>query len=134
MQNRTPRPSAPVKPSARQAAKAKLRVINPAAEAPEPEPQPLVADLTGHQGTDYYLVDELLTPKERAVRDKVGRFADEAVIPIINDYWEAGEFPFELVPKLAKLNIAGGTIRGHGCPGLSTVAVGMVGMELSRGD
>src|SRR5205823_12498772 len=54
--------------------------------------------------------------------------------PIINDYWERGEFPFELVPRIASLGIAGGTIKGHGCPGLSPVGVGLVGMELSRGD
>ena len=110
----------------------RLRVL--AREAQEPPPQPLVADVSGPLGTDYYLVDELLTGRERAIRDRVRRFADEAVIPVINDYWERGEFPFELVPKLAELGIAGGGIRGHGCPGLSAVAVGLVGMELARGD
>ena len=38
------------------------------------------------------------------------------------------------MPKLAALNLAGGTIEGYGCPGLSTVATGLVGMELGRGD
>lgn len=84
--------------------------------------------------TDYYLMDELLTPEERALRDKVRRFGDEEVVPIINDYWERAEFPFELIPKLARLNIAGGTIQGYGCPGMSTVALGLVAMEMSRTD
>jgi glutaryl-CoA dehydrogenase len=109
-----------------------LKVIS--GKAREPKPQPLIADTSDNLGTDYYLVDELLKPRERAIRDKVRRFADEAVIPIINDYWERGEFPFELVPRLAKLGIAGGTIKGYGCPGMTPVAVGLVGMELSRGD
>ena len=56
------------------------------------------------------------------------------MIPIINDYWEQAEFPFELIPKLARLGIAGGTIRGYGWPEMSPVAAGLVGMELSRGD
>jgi glutaryl-CoA dehydrogenase len=86
------------------------------------------------QALDFYLFDELLTEEERDIRDRVRAFCDEEVTPIINPYWERGEFPFELVPKLAKLNIAGGPIKGYGCPGMSSVAAGLIGMELSRGD
>jgi glutaryl-CoA dehydrogenase len=85
-------------------------------------------------GTDFYLMDELLTEEERSIRDKVRAFCDKEVIPIINDYWERAEFPFELIPKLAALNIAGGSIQGYGCPGMSTVASGLVMLELARGD
>src|SRR4029453_19594371 len=78
--------------------------------------------------------DALPTDAGREVRDRVRAFCDKEVTPIINDYWERAEFPFELVPKLAALNLAGGIITGYGCPGLSTVAAGLVGMELGRGD
>ncbi len=84
--------------------------------------------------TDYYLLDELLTDEERAVRDRVRAFVDREVLPVINGYWERGELPFELIPKLAELNLAGGAIKGYGCPGLSVVADGLVTMEISRGD
>ena len=94
----------------------------------------MIADVTRSLGTDYYLLDELLTDEEREVRDKVRAFADREVIPIINEYWEKAEFPFELVPKLAELNIAGGPISGYGCPGMSHVAAGLVAIELARGD
>ncbi|HEV7126078.1 MAG TPA: acyl-CoA dehydrogenase family protein, partial [Ktedonobacterales bacterium] len=79
-------------------------------------------------------MDELLTPDERAIRDKVRAFCDREVIPIINEYWEKAEFPFELIPKLAQLNIAGGDIQGYGCPGMSAVASGLIALELARGD
>ncbi len=85
-------------------------------------------------GSDIYLTDELLGDEERAVRDRVRRFCDEEVAPVINGYWERAEFPFELVPKLARLDVCGGTIQGHGCPGLSPLAAGLVAMELARGD
>ena len=85
-------------------------------------------------GTDFYLMDELLTEQERSVRDKVRNFSDKEVIPIINDYWERAEFPFELVPKLAALGLAGADIKGYGCPGLSPVAAGLMALELARGD
>lgn len=85
-------------------------------------------------GTDYYQVDALLSREERDIRDKVREFCDREVIPIINDYWERAQFPFELVPKLAKLGIAGGSIQGYGCPGMSPIAAGLVAAELARGD
>lgn len=83
---------------------------------------------------DFYHFDTLLSPEERELRERVRAFCDDEVVPIINGYWERAEFPFELIPKLATLNIAGGSIKGYGCPGFSAVGVGIVGMELSRGD
>jgi glutaryl-CoA dehydrogenase len=84
--------------------------------------------------TDYYLMDELLTAEERSIRAKVRAFSDKEVVPIINDYWERAEFPFELIPKLAALNIAGSSIMGYGCPGMSAIASGLIALELARGD
>ena len=98
----------------------------------------MVADLKqslAHSlGTDFYRMDELLTEEERTVRDTVRAFCDREVIPIINDYWERAEFPFELIPKLAALNLAGVDISGYGCPGLSAIASGLIMLELARGD
>jgi glutaryl-CoA dehydrogenase len=94
----------------------------------------LVADVTRSLGTDYYLIEELLTDEEREVRDKVRAFADREVIPIINEYWDKAQFPFELIPKIAELNIAGTTIQGYGCPGISHVAAGLLAVEMARGD
>jgi glutaryl-CoA dehydrogenase len=84
--------------------------------------------------SDFYRIDDLLSDDEREIRDRVRTFCDKEVLPIINDYWERAEFPFELVPKLAELGIAGGTIKGYGCPGMSHLALGLVGLELARAD
>jgi glutaryl-CoA dehydrogenase len=83
---------------------------------------------------DYYLLDDLLTEDARVVRDRVRAFVDADVLPVINDYWDRAEFPWPLVPKLAGLGLAGYTIRGYGCPGLSPLALGMATLELARGD
>ena len=40
-----------------------------------------IADVTRSLGTDYYLIDELLTDEEREVRDKVRAFADPRSSP-----------------------------------------------------
>jgi glutaryl-CoA dehydrogenase len=85
-------------------------------------------------GTDFYLMDELLTDEERHVQDTVRQFSDQEVIPVINDYWERAEFPFDLIPKLARLGLAGSDIHGYGCPGLSMVSSGLIALELARGD
>lgn len=84
--------------------------------------------------TDYYLLDELLGEEERSVRARVRAFCEEEVLPIINDYWNREEFPFELVGKFADLGIVGGAIQGYGCPGLSRLAEGIVAAELARAD
>jgi len=85
-------------------------------------------------GTDYYLIEELLTDEEREIRDRVRAFADREIIPVINEYWDKAQFPFELIPKIAELNIAGTTIEGYGCPGMSHAAAMLVAIEMARGD
>ena len=92
------------------------------------------ADLSADHTTDYYLLDDLLTDEARTVRDRVRAFVDHDLLPVINDYWDRADFPFELVPKIAELGIVGTTIDGYGCPGLSRLAAGMVTLEMSRGD
>jgi glutaryl-CoA dehydrogenase len=83
---------------------------------------------------DYYLLDETLSDAERAIRDRVRRFGEREVLPIINEYWDKAEFPFELVPKLAELGVAGSTIEGYGCPAMSRLGAGVVARELARAD
>src|SRR3954468_6599573 len=84
--------------------------------------------------TDLYLTDELLSDEERALRDRLRDFCAREVTPVINDYWERAEFPFELVPKIAELGLAGGVIKGHGCPGMSATAAGIVSMGGGRAE
>jgi glutaryl-CoA dehydrogenase len=59
---------------------------------------------------------------------------DTEVAPIINGYWERAEFPHDLVPKLAQLNLAGFNIQGYGCPGFDMLTTGLVILEIARGD
>jgi len=85
-------------------------------------------------GVDYYQIDALLTDEERAIKYRVREFCDREVVPVINDYWDRAEAPFELFHKLGALGIVGGTIKGYGCPGMSEIASGLVAAELARGD
>jgi glutaryl-CoA dehydrogenase len=83
---------------------------------------------------DFYHLSHTLTEDERALQLKVRTFMETEVKPLINDYWLRAEFPHELIPKLASLNICGVTYKGYGCPGLSNVMEGALAMEMARVD
>ena len=53
----------------------------------------------------------------RCARPGAGPSSTREVLPIINDYWDRAEFPFELVPKIAQLGIIGTTIERLRLPG-----------------
>ncbi|HEY3316051.1 MAG TPA: acyl-CoA dehydrogenase family protein [Bacillota bacterium] len=84
---------------------------------------------------DYYRVDDLLSQDERAVRDLVRKFVEREVKPIIGEYWLKGEFPQELIPKMAELGLFGPTLpEKYGGAALSYIAYGLMMQELERGD
>ncbi len=83
---------------------------------------------------DFYALEDLLEPGDTVYRDRVREFCEKSVAPVINDYWERAQFPFELLPGIAGLGISGGTIEGYGCPGMTDVAAGLVACEWARYD
>ena len=101
----------------------------------DPITQDLVYGLARARGTDYFLMKEQLSQDEAEILAQVREFGEEHVLPLVNAYWERGEFPFELIPKIAALNIAGDhNMREHGCRAMTAVGAGLVMMELSRID
>lgn len=83
---------------------------------------------------DYYQLDASLSEDEKLVRDTVGRLVDERFLPDVARHFEAGTFPMELVPELARLNLFGMQLQGYGCAGLNNVSYGLACQELERGD
>ena len=69
---------------------------------------------------DFYDLHQLLTPEEREIQLKVRDFMEAMIKPLVNKYWLKDEFPFEVIPEFAKLNICGLTYEGYGCPGNQT--------------
>jgi glutaryl-CoA dehydrogenase len=84
--------------------------------------------------TDYFFVREQFGDEQWEHFLRTRRFVDEEVLPTINDYWEAAELPWPLMRRLVDLDLYGEDIQGHGCPGMSPLARGLVNMELHRGD
>jgi len=95
----------------------------------------LADNIGAARGTDYFLMKEQLTKGEQDLLHSVRKFGETEVLPIVNSYWERGEFPFELVPKIAALNLVGDhNMREYGCRPISAIGSGLVMMELSRID
>ncbi|HEY5846310.1 MAG TPA: acyl-CoA dehydrogenase family protein, partial [Microlunatus sp.] len=55
--------------------------------------------------SDQYRFAELLTPAELLVLGKLRQVLDTQVQPLLADYWERGEFPYQILPPLIELNL-----------------------------
>ena len=86
------------------------------------------------QAADFYHLDELLSVDERQIRDRVRGWVGERFLPLVVQHYRDGTFPMELVPELAEMGVFGPSIKGHGCPGLGSIAAGLIMQELERGD
>jgi glutaryl-CoA dehydrogenase len=76
----------------------------------------------------------LLTDEERLVRQTVGRFVDQDVLPVIRGHFEQHTFPRELVQGMASLGLLGSTMPDYGGAGMNATASGLACQELERGD
>jgi glutaryl-CoA dehydrogenase len=83
---------------------------------------------------DFYHLGHTLTEEQRALQLKVRTFMETEVKPLVNRYWLKGEFPFEIIPRLAELNVCGVTYEGYGCPHLPFLMEGILAMEMARVD
>ena len=83
---------------------------------------------------DFYLISATFSEEDQALLGRVRSFMETEVAPIINQYWTREEFPHQLIPGLAALDIAGLPYHGYGCPGKSSLLDGMVAMEMARVD
>jgi len=83
---------------------------------------------------DLFDVRSELTEDEIMVKDTVGRFVDDRVIPLMREAFEQHTFPGELVGEVAGLGLFGSSIDGYDCAGLNSVSYGLICQELERGD
>ena len=83
---------------------------------------------------DFYDIAGLLDDSERELVGRVRAFMEKEVAPIITDYWMRAEMPFELLPGIRDLGVAGLGLEGYGCPGGSTLLSNFAQMEMARVD
>ena len=90
--------------------------------------------MADYQGVDFYRFSRNLSDEERGIRDTVRQFVDRRFLPKVREHFKAGTFPMELIPELGSLGLLGSSIKGPGCPGLSSTIYGLICEELERGD
>lgn len=83
---------------------------------------------------DYFGIEELLTDRERAIRDRARRFVQEEVIQDVVPCHRAGKFPEHVIPRMGALGFYAPQLKEHGCAGLSYTAYGLIMQELERAD
>ncbi|UKA60111.1 acyl-CoA dehydrogenase family protein [Arthrobacter sp. FW306-2-2C-D06B] len=79
---------------------------------------------------DFYGFEQLLTGKERDRLAEIRGFLSREVKPIAVDCWNRGEFPMDLIPKLAEIDLVSPVRR----QGYSNVFAGLVHAEATRAD
>jgi len=89
---------------------------------------------TGTPHTDLLQIDDELTDEERLIRDTVRAFTADRVQPHIEDWFEAGTLPPEIMPELGKLGVLGMHLSGYGCADVGSVAYGVACRELEACD
>lgn len=87
-----------------------------------------------YQGVDFLGIEELFTDQERQVQESTRSFVSEKFLPVVAKHYQAGTFPFDLVPVMAEMGLLGCNLEGYGCAGLSQMEYGLIMMELERGD
>jgi len=85
---------------------------------------------------DFYAYESVLPPDEQDLILRLRAFLEERLRPVADDYWARAEFPMELIPELAALDIVGAAYEGFGgrVQAASRLFSGFVSLEMSRVD
>ena len=84
--------------------------------------------------SDFLDLDRLLSDEERAIRDTVRGWVEDRVLPGIEGWFEAGEFPVEVAKELGAMGLLGMHLTGYECAGSNAVSYGLACLELEAGD
>lgn len=90
------------------------------------------ADLTNlpYADGDFYSFEQLLSGKEQDRLAEIRHFLTREVRPIAVDFWNRGEFPMDLIPKLADVDLVSPVRR----QGYSNLFAGLMHAEVTRAD
>lgn len=84
---------------------------------------------------DYFGVMDGATSEERQTQGAARGFVDGEVMPGVMEWWERGEFPKEMVPRLGEMGFLGANLPArYGASEVSSAAYGLIMYELERAD
>tara|TARA_B100000686_G_scaffold213413_1_gene220384 strand:- start:504 stop:1673 length:1170 start_codon:yes stop_codon:yes gene_type:complete len=86
-------------------------------------------------GPDYYNISDFLSDEELLIQKTAFDFVKTEFLPLINEHYEKGTFPLELISKLGDLGFLGSSLPiESGGAGVTNIAYGLILHELERGD
>ena len=86
-------------------------------------------------GPDYYNISDFLSDEELLIQQTAFDFVKAEFLPLINEHYEKGTFPLELISKLGDLGFLGSSLPVEsGGAGVTNIAYGLILHELERGD
>ena len=87
------------------------------------------------KGLDYLDISSHFSDEEIMVQHNTRDFVEKEIYPIIDDHFQKGTFPTELIPKFAEMGFLGINLpTEYGGGGMSNVTYGLVCQELERCD
>ncbi len=79
-------------------------------------------------------LESQLNAEEVQVRDTTAQYARDRLLPRVTLANREERRDLDLLPEMGALGLLGPTIQGHGCPGVSSVAYGLIAREIERVD
>jgi glutaryl-CoA dehydrogenase len=79
-------------------------------------------------------MESLLTEEEKMVRDTANGYAQSKLAPRVLEAYNKEHTDPAIFREMGELGLLGATIDGYGCPGVSSVAYGLITRELERVD
>ena len=84
---------------------------------------------------DYLNISDNFSDEELMVQNTARDFSEKEIMPIIEEFYEKGEFPKHLISKFGELGFFGVNLpEKYGCSGMSNIAYGLICQELERAD
>jgi glutaryl-CoA dehydrogenase len=94
----------------------------------------MAATAKGLDPADLGALGAELSDEERLVQHTARAFVRDRALPSVQDWYERGFFPRELVTEMGRLGWLGMHLEGYGCAGAGDVSYGLACLELEAGD
>ena len=86
-------------------------------------------------GPDFCNITSLLSDEELLIQKTANEFVAKEFLPVVNEYYEKGSFPKELIGRMGDLGFFGATLpKKYGGSEISSTAYGLIMQELEKGD
>ena len=86
-------------------------------------------------GPDFCNITSLLNDEELLIQKTANTFVQKKFLPIVNEYYDKGTFPTNLIPEMGELGFFGSTLpKEFGGNEISNIAYGLIMHELEKGD